>query len=179
MQTPEYFKNLPSNTSLAEYRRLAQQWQPPLSGDIDIVIKKDGQWIHEGKPFLRRDLVDLFASLIKREDQDYFLVTPHEKWRITVEDVPFLVDDFDVQGGRSHMQSIILKTATGEVIWLDEAHPLEMRRHSSRDVRPYVHIRQNLFALMARNVYYGLAEYAEENAGKLSILSCGSWFVLE
>ena len=64
-------------------------WHPPLSGDMDMRIQRDGQWINEGRPILREPLVKLFASILRREGDEYFLVTPVEKWRISVEDAPF------------------------------------------------------------------------------------------
>ncbi len=62
------------------------KWNPPLSGDIDIRITKDGRWIHEGGEIKRKALVRLFASLVKQEGDEFFLITPVEKWRIGVED---------------------------------------------------------------------------------------------
>ena len=73
------------------------KWHPELSGDIDIVIKSDGRWIHEGGEIKRHKLVKLFASILRREDDDeYYLVTPVEKWRVTVEDLPLQIIDFEV-----------------------------------------------------------------------------------
>ena len=68
-----------------------EQWNPELSGDIDIVIRADGSWWHEGRAFERQDLVRLFASILRHESPDYFVLTPVEKWRIQVEDRPFVV----------------------------------------------------------------------------------------
>lgn len=68
-----------------------EHWDPPLSGDIDIRIARDGTWYHEGAAIERPALVRLFAGLLKREGDEYFLVTPVEKWRIQVEDAPFVL----------------------------------------------------------------------------------------
>ncbi len=71
------------------------QWNPPLSGDMDLVIKSNGVWLHEGDPIRREPLVRLFSTILRREnDGSYYLVTPVEKWRIKVEKAPFLVVDF-------------------------------------------------------------------------------------
>ena len=61
-------------------------WDPPYCGEIDITIKRDGTWIHEGTPIGRPGLVRLFASILKKEGEQHFLVTPVEKVGIVVED---------------------------------------------------------------------------------------------
>ena len=71
-------------------------WNPPLSGDISIRINAQGDWYHEGSKIERQSLVNLFASILRREeDGEYYLVTPSEKWRIEVELHPLLIADFD------------------------------------------------------------------------------------
>lgn len=77
-----------------------EQWDPPFCGDMDMLVARDGTWIHEGKPIRRASLVELFASILKlEEDGEYYLVTPVEKVRIQVEDCPFVVLDMDIVGG--------------------------------------------------------------------------------
>ncbi len=135
------------------------KWNPDLSGDIDIVIDAQGQWFHAGSPVKRQALVDLFSSILKREGDDYFLVTPVEKWRIQVAVAPLLMVALDVQNRGTPAQYIRLQTQQLDWISLDEPDELSARLHNGRWV-PIMHVRDNLHALIDRNVYYHLAELA-------------------
>lgn len=136
-----------------------EKWNPPLSGDIDIVIKANGSWWHEGTPFVREKLVQLFSSILKREGDSFFLVTPVEKWRIQVEDAPFVVRLISAEG-QGREQKINLVTNTGEGFVLGDSHRLEMHLDSKGDEVPYVEVRAGLYAKFSRNAYYQLAELA-------------------
>ena len=70
-------------------------WNPPFCGDIDMRIARDGTWFYLGTPIGRPEMVRLFASILKREGDDYFLVTPVEKVGIKVDDAPLLAVDFE------------------------------------------------------------------------------------
>lgn len=142
------------------------QWDPPLSGDIDICITRDGRWFHEGDEFRRHELVKLFASILKREGDDYFLVTPVEKWRIRVEDVPFAVVDFDRQGSGSE-QVLAFKTATDDVVIAGQEHPIwvdsQPLSDGTEEPAPYIMVRNNMAGRISRNVFYHLVDLALEN----------------
>ncbi|MGQ9425288.1 DUF1285 domain-containing protein [Gilvimarinus sp. F26214L] len=138
------------------------KWNPPLSGDIDIRIARDGRWFHEGEEIKRFELVKLFSTILKREGDEYFLVTPVEKWRITVDDAPLVVVDFSRRGSGAD-QSLIFKTWTEDLVEADQEHPLWVEEHDGEPV-PYVMVRNNLPALIGRNVYYHLVELALESA---------------
>lgn len=117
-----------------------EQWNPPFCGDMNLVIKRSGQWWHEGTPFTRHKLVKLFASVLKFEDSKYYLVTPVEKIGIQVEDVPFVViDDAFTENG------IFVITQTGDKVLVSETHPIELRKFEGNLV-PYCNIRRNLWA---------------------------------
>ena len=161
---------------------MKQQWNPPLSGTIDITIKANGDWYHEGVKFTRMPLAKLFSSILKKEGDDYFLLSPVEKWKISVEDVPFLVVDMEIienpTDTRKHR--IQFKTTTDDVFFLDADHPLRLlKQRHGEDVRPYVLVRDNLEAILHRNIFYRLAEMAEMHEGKQGVWSSDLFFPLE
>lgn len=137
-------------------------WDPPFCGDIDMLIKRDGSWLHEGRPIRRAAMVRLFTSILKREGDDYFLVTPVEKVGIRVEDSPFVITGMEVEGSGSG-QRIVFTTNTGESVPLDQAHPLWVATDAdSGEPRPRVTVRNNLPGLINRSVFYRLVELAVE-----------------
>ena len=112
LNIPEKFQN-PTQPPL-------NKWQPELSGDIDIVIKSNGDWYHEGGKIERDSLVSLFASILRREqDGHYYLVTPVEKWRIQVEECALVVVDMDVINQSSAQQQVFFTTNVGRKIFIE------------------------------------------------------------
>ena len=160
-------------------------WDPPFCGDLDLVIKRDGTWVHEGKPIRRMAMVQLFASVLKLEEGSYFLVTPVEKVGIQVEDCPFIVTemDSDTENGE---QILRFTTNLGESVVADADHRLEVSEDpDSGEPRPRVHIRSGLNGLLARSVFYRLVELAEpasdtSDSGKaaIGVWSAGQFFEL-
>ncbi|SDH11184.1 DUF1285 domain-containing protein [Roseospirillum parvum] len=140
----------------------------PLCGDVDIRIAADGRWYHEGSPIGRHELVCLFASVLKRDAAgDYWLETPSEKARITVEDAPFLaVEMFRAGAGREQVLSF--RTNVDEVVSLDAEHPLRLAEEPmSGSAAPYIEVRPGLEARLTRAVYYhlvGLAVFEPDQA---------------
>lgn len=172
--------------ALGAQRRLppVERWHPQREGEIDIRIDRDGAWRHEGAPITRPALVRLFASILRREGDGYYLVTPVEKLRIQVEDAPLLAVDCEVakagpaQGrGRSATQEILLRTFTEDLVLLDADHAVWMEE-GPKGPRPYAHIRSGLNALIARPLYYRLVELGEEAQGRLWLASGGERFDL-
>ncbi|MAS25471.1 MAG: hypothetical protein CMI03_04460 [Oceanospirillaceae bacterium] len=150
-----------------------EKWSPPLSGDMDMVIRKDGTWVHEGDPIKREKLVRLFASILKKEGGDYFLVTPVEKWRIQVEDRPLLVQLIDKRGDQ-----LQLVTNGGDSLIVGDDHPLKASELDGVMV-PEVRVRNNLWARFSRNAYYQISELAtEQSDGSFAIQSGGRAFVV-
>lgn len=148
-------------------------WNPPLSGVMDMVITRDGRWIHEGGEIRREGLVRLFASILKREGEDYFLVSPVEKWQITVEDAPFVGVDVDVTGmGRA--QEVHFTTNLGDTARIDAGHPLRLDQGEV----PYVTLRHNLEARLDRKSYYRLVDHAVDFDGQIGLWSGGIFFPL-
>lgn len=138
-----------------------EKWNPPLSGAMDMVIQSDGHWVHEGVIIKRAALVRTFSRILKREEDNYYLVTPQEKWQIQVQDAPFLVNNIHIENpGES--QTITLSTTTDNQVILDAEHPLWIEYDQHDNPRPYALIRSNLHALINRSCYLQLAEIAEE-----------------
>jgi hypothetical protein len=162
-------------------------WDPPKSGDIDIRIARDGTWYHEGKPIHRDSLVRLFSSILKREGDDYFLVTPVEKWQIQVDDVPFHMRHLDVLN-RNGNQALVFEAATGDRVTAGPANPIRVRIDpETGEPSPYIRVRDGMEGLIARNVFYELAEIAERDSppgtdkekAVHGVYSLGEFFPLE
>ena len=142
-----------------------EQWNPPLSGDMDMVICRDGTWLHEGDPIRRHALVKLFASVLKREGDDYFLVTPVEKWRIQVEDLPFIAHSVE-QVPRDDSHFLLFTTNVDDDVVADVGHPLRVELREDGEPLPSIHVRRGLSARIGRNAFYELVSLAESVPGK-------------
>jgi len=146
-----------------------EKWDPDFCGDINLTIALDGRWFYEGSPIGRASLVQLFASVLKREGESYFLVTPVEKVGITVEDTPFLVTQWEkTTDQKTDSEVYQFTTQTGDEIRLESAHQLELRvppkaiQDQQATPIPYICVRRNLWARLHQNVYYQLLENASE-----------------
>jgi hypothetical protein len=134
------------------------KWDPDFCGDIDIQIKHDGSWFYMGTPIGRKSLVKLFASVLKREDDHYFLVTPVEKVGIQVEDVPFIITQW-----QKDSDELVLTTNTGHIISVSSENPIQIFSDKKTGVYlPYALVHRNLWARLHQNVFYQLAELGEE-----------------
>lgn len=135
------------------------QWNPARCGDMDLTIKANGEWWHEGSKINRDALVQLFSSVLWREGDDYFLKTPGEKLKITVEDAPFLVTQIEktIIDGKAYLSAI---TQTGDVIVIDATHAVVMREFEG-EARPYIPVRWNMDALIQRSAFYHLLNEGE------------------
>ena len=139
-----------------------EEWDPELTGDLELVIARDGRWLYQGREIERHRLKKLFAGIMRREaDGGYFLLTPVEKYRIQVEDAPFIAHSLEVEG-EGDQRVLWFTTDMGDVFALGEAHPLVMRRNTDtgEDV-PYLLVKRNLEARVERNAFYHLTELAE------------------
>ena len=136
-------------------------WDPPFCGDIDIRIARDGTWFHEGTPIGRPAMVRVFANILKREGDRYFLVTPVEKVGITVDDAPFVAVDFETEGtGEARMITFI--TNVGETVSAGPDHPLRITFDAETgEPSPYITVRAGLEALIDRKSFYRLVELGE------------------
>lgn len=150
-------------------------WNPPNCGDIDIVIRKDGVWFHEGTPIGREALVRLFSTVLRKDADGIYLVTPVEKLRIQVEDAPFVAVRVDRVG-----EALRFLTNVGDEVEAGPENPIRVEIGEGGEPRPYLHVRRGLEALIARPVFYELVEMAEERATRegptLGVSSNGAWF---
>jgi hypothetical protein len=153
------------------------QWHPERTGRIDIRIARDGTWYHEGDPIRRQPLVDLFATILRKDPDGYALVTPAEKLLIDVEDAPFIATDVEVKGSGSDQQQLLFSINVGDYVLADEAHPISIEG-SADEPRPYLEVRDGLRALIGRSVYYRLIELAEEAPDGWWLTSAGARFRL-
>ena len=136
---------------------------PPAElGDLDMRIARDGTWFYRGTPINRMPLVKLFASVLRREpDGRYWLVTPAERGRVTVDDVPFIAVAVDAKGdGRD--QNLIFRTNVDEIVAAGPDHPLRVETAADGTPAPYILVRPGLEARLARPVFYELAELGRE-----------------
>lgn len=156
------------------------QWNPELSGDIDIRIARDGTWIYQGKPLGRESIARLFSTILRREaDGHYYLVTPVEKWRIQVEDTPLLAHTLQVEG-QGRQQTLTVTTNLGETLTIGEQHPLTVGTYTETGApRPVIGVFHGVEARLVTAAYYELAEHVTEhpeNPDELGVWSQGSFF---
>ena len=139
-------------------------------------IDRDGTWHYQGTPINRPELVRLFSTILKREGDDYFLVTPVEKARITVEDAPFVAVDFDATG-EGQDQILTFLTNVGDRAEAGPDHPIRVARDSpDGEPAPYVEIRDGLEALIDRKSFYRLVEIGAHHEGWFGLWSGGAFF---
>ena len=157
------------------------QWFPEAIGEDEMRIDANGDWFHNGEPIKRIPMVKLFASILRREDDDrYFLISPDNKIRVTVEDVPFLIVDFYVkqEAGR---QMLLMITDVDDAVLVGAGHELEMRPFRKQQV-PYLRVRDNLFARLNRSAYYRLTdliEQGDDEAGRFGVWSSGCFYCMQ
>jgi hypothetical protein len=158
-----------------------EAWNPPYCGDIGMKIRADGVWFYAGTPIGRMPLVKLFASVLRKDDDGkHYLVTPAEKVDVDVADAPFLAVEMEVQGS-AREQSLIFRTNVDDIVTAGPEHPIRFAvEPGSLGLKPYLHVRGRLEALVTRALYYDLVELAvEENregARQLGLWSGGVFF---
>lgn len=155
-----------------------EKWHPAHCGDIDIRIARDGTWYHQGSPIGRKELVRLFSTILRRDPDGYVLVTPAEKMRIVVEDVPFLAVLLDVEGeGRD--RRLVFTTNVGDIAVAGPDNPIRVETDPvTQEPSPYVHVRKGMEARIARSVFYQLADLAVPQGDVLGVWSGGVFFPL-
>jgi uncharacterized protein len=154
-------------------------WNPPICADIGMQIRTDGSWWHEGARITRQPLIDLFATVLRKdEDGQTWLVTPSEKIIVQVQDSHFLgtrVDQIDTKLG----PSIAVTTNVGDLVVIGPANPLRIVMDpKTGEPRPYVLVRGRLEARILRAPFYELVEWSHERNGQFDILSGGIAFRL-
>jgi hypothetical protein len=155
-------------------------WNPPYCGDIDLRIAADGTWYYQKTPIGRPALVKLFASVLKKEADNYFLVTPVEKCGILVEDAPFLAVEMRIEenaGGRT----LNFRTDVDDWVACGPEHPLRFVTDAANGgLKPYLHVRRDLWAKLARPLFYDLVALGEEREADgrrmFGVMSKGAFF---
>ncbi len=149
-------------------------WHPKHCGKMNLAIKANGEWWHEGQLIRRQAMIDLFSSVLWKEDNKFYLKTPVEQIEIEVEDEPLLINQVDQVeiGGQLFLQ---LQTTSQDLVIVDAEHPVFMREFAGQ-LRPYVHVRLGLNALIQRHVFFHLVEMGHlvENAQGETVLSLQS-----
>jgi hypothetical protein len=151
-------------------------WNPANCGEIDIVIKRNGLWFHEGTPIGREALVRLFSTVLRKDPDGFYLVTPVEKMKIKVEDAPFVAVRVDEEDG-----ALKFLTNVGDEVEAGPGHAIRVEADpATGEPQPYLHVRAGLEALIARPVFYELVELAKERqtpeGPRLGVTSNGAWF---
>ncbi len=152
-------------------------WNPPFCGDIDMRIARDGTWFYNKSPIGRLPMVQLFSSILRRDGEAYFLVTPVEKVGIQVDDAPFLAIRMRLENG-----ALVFTTNVEEDIYAGAVHPLRFEKEPGGGMKPYVLVRDNLWALVKRALFYdlvGLGETREvDEVAVFGVSSAGTFFVM-
>ncbi len=147
-------------------------WNPPFCGDLDMRIARDGTWFYLGTPIGRFGLVKLFSSILKREGDAYFLVTPVEKVGITVDDAPFVAIDFEAAGS-----DITFTTHVEDRVTAGPNHPIRVARDpETAEPSPYVMVRAGLEALIDRKSFYRLVDIGAHHQGMFGLWSQDTFF---
>ncbi len=152
------------------------KWNPPFCGDLDMRIARDGTWYYLGTPIGRFELVRLFSSILRKDDDKYFLVTPVEKVGITVDDAPFVAVDFESEG-EGEAQTLTFHTHVGDQAIAGPDHPIRVIRDpETGEPSPYVLVRANLEALIDRKSFYRLVDLGAHHDGWFGLWSLGQFF---
>ena len=151
-------------------------WNPPFCGDLDMRIARDGTWFYQGTPIGRPGLVKLFSSILKKEGEKYFLVTPVEKVGIIVDDAPFVAVDFDARG-EGEDQRLTFVTHVEDRATASAENPIRVVRDpNTGEPSPYILMRSNLEALIDRKSFYRLVDLGEHEDGWFGVRSSGTFF---
>jgi hypothetical protein len=159
-----------------------ERWNPPFCGDIDMRIAADGTWFYQKTPIGRPALVKLFASVLKREGDKYFLVTPVEKVGLIVEEVPFLAVELKLEQD-ARRQVLNFRTNVDDWVTAGPGHALRFEpQRANGGLKPYLHVRRELWAKVTRSLFYDLVELGEERdvGGKamFGVCSSGEFFAM-
>jgi hypothetical protein len=159
-----------------------ERWNPPFCGDIDMRIGADGTWFYQKTPIGRPALVKLFASVLKREGDKYFLVTPVEKVGIVVDDVPFLAVEMHVSDDNTG-RILQFRTNVDDWISVGPGHTLRFElQPKTGGLKPYLHVRRDLWAKVTRALFYDLVGMGEERdvdgETMFGVLSQGEFFAM-
>jgi len=147
--------------AMAAGDRVGSSARQQFCGEIDIRIGRDGTWFYHGSPIGRKPLVKLFASVLRREGDDYWLVTPAERGKIKVDEVPFTAVEVNAVGS-GPSQALTFRTNLDDEVVADAQHPIRVAHAADgQEPRPYILVRDRLEARILRPVFYELVELAQ------------------
>src|ERR1700729_2868025 len=157
-------------------------WNPPFCGDLDMRIAPDGTWYYLKTPIGRSALVKLFASVLKREGDSYFLVTPVEKCGITVDDAPFLAVELRIENSGGD-RVLHFRTNVDDWVSCGPQHALRFEPEAGTGgLKPYLHVRRDLWAKVTRTLFFDLVEIGEERdvegRAMFGVMSMGTFFAM-
>lgn len=159
-----------------------ERWNPPFCGDIDMRIAADGTWFYQKTPIGRPALVRLFASVLKKEGDKYFLVTPVEKVGIKVDDVPFMAVEMTVGEDDKGRRMLTFRTNVDDIIAAGPGHALRFAPEVTGGLKPYLHVRRDLWARVTRALFYDLVALGEERevggTTMFGVASAGEFFAM-
>jgi hypothetical protein len=157
-------------------------WNPPFCGDLDMRIATDGTWHYMGTPIGRPALVRLFSTILKREGDKHFLVTPVEKVGIRVDDAPFLAVEMVEEEQGDEGRCLRFRTNVDDWVACDSEHRLRFEASAEGGLTPYLHVRADLWAKVTRALYYDLVDIGEERMvdGRqmFGVASAGAFFAM-
>ncbi|MBL8587762.1 MAG: DUF1285 domain-containing protein [Methylobacteriaceae bacterium] len=157
-------------------------WNPPYCGEIDMRIARDGTWFYRGSPIGRAPLVRLFSTILRKDPERYVLVTPVERVGVSVEDAPFLAVEMRVTQGERGRQ-IAFRTNVEDWTAAGPDHPLRFETGDAAGLKPYVHVRGDLWALVKRALFYDLAALGEvrevDGVRMFGVVSQGAFFPMQ
>lgn len=152
-----------------------ETWNPDYCGEIDMRIARDGRWFYMGTPINRLPLVKLFATVLRRDPGRYVLVTPVERVGIEVEDAPFLAVEMEGVPGEDG-ETLAFRTNLDEIVVAGQDHPMRFELDETGGLKPYVHVRGDLWARLTRALALDLVERFEEAGGRLGIRAGAAFF---
>ena len=157
-----------------------ERWNPPFCGDLDMRIAGDGTWFYLKTPIGRPALVKLFASVLKREGDSYFLVTPVEKCGITVDDAPVLAIELKIEDGAAG-RVLHFRTNVDDWVACGPQHALRFEPETATGgLKPYLHVRRDLWAKVTRTLFFDLVDIGEERdvegRAMFGVASMGTFF---
>ncbi len=181
----------PSAESLAASAKAASKgglppvhlWNPPFCGDLDMRIARDGTWYYLGTPIGRKELVRLFSTILRKDGDDYFLVTPVEKVGITVDDAPFVAVDFETSRAGQD-QILTFETNVGDRVVAGPDNPIRVvLDDTTGEPSPYLRVRAELDALVDRKSFYRLADigthHTHDGDQWFGVWSAGEFFPIQ
>ncbi len=178
--TDDLFSLIKDNASIDGKLPPVEDWHPENCGEMDLIIRANGEWVHQGTPIGREKLFQLFSTVLRKDEDQYFLVTPVEKIAIEVEWQPFVIVDFEIVDNEDAPFYVLIDNCKNKII-LTKKDQLKYSKFEQQEL-PIILVRRNLYASFSRSCYYRLVESAQiidqNGTTKVSIQSNNIEFIL-